>query len=704
MKRVYKTVCILSACGLLAGSAVYCMHSGETVVETSEKEQKVKTSVSAEQLLAETEEALSTGRDIQELAVSDNSELEITSSGIYRITGSASNCSISIDTSGTVILILDSVSLSNDTDAVINVIDAKHVLIYTAEGSDNTIISGTEQEIAALDSDESGAAIYSKDDLSFAGSGTLHIYGYINNGAASTNNMTVLSGTLDIKAMNNGLKGKDSLVISGGDITVLSGNDGLKSSNDEDQDMGNITITGGTFNIQSYGDCITAVTSLTIDDGDFTLSTAGYTSSAQIDNSQSFMPDDMEMPEDMEIPDGMEMPDDMELPDGMEMPEDMELPDGMEMPEDMEIPDGMEMPDGQQGGGMPGGMQGGGMQMPQGNDGFNGQFPGGDDSSASAENTSIQLMSYTATQDNTEEIGGGFGGFGGFGGNGEGNSSKSDTSQKGLKSDGTLTINGGTFTITVADDAVHANGDVTINGGNLTLSSDDDGIHSDTITAINGGTINILSSYEGIEGNKIYVTDGTIDLYSSDDGFNASGTSGCILDISGGTIQVNADGDGLDSNGDLIIEGGSIVVNGPTNSGNGALDSGSENGGVIEVSGGELIAIGASGMDETFDSSSSQCSIRAVTSSYSAGTEIQIQDESGNVLYSTASLKSFSSVVYTSDKLEENGTYYVICGSDTYTVTLSGTTGSNSSSGMSGMMGGNGMGGNGMGGNRPGGH
>lgn len=695
MKRVYKSVCILSACGLLTGSAVYTVYNGQ-IPEVSGKEEKTKTSVSASQIVRETEKALISGTEIQQLTVKEHGVTEITSSGIYRITGTAADCQISVDTKGTAVLILDGADLSNEKDAVINVIDAEHVLIYTAEGTDNSITSGMEQEIAPLELEAEGAAIYSKEDLTFAGDGILHIGGYINNGAASTDQLTVVSGTLDIKAMNNGLKGKDSLTIEDGDITVLSGNDGLKSSNDEDEGMGNVLILGGTFSIQSYGDCITAVSDLTVENGSFTLSTAGY--EAGISDSSSFqgfdfngsMPDPDNLPEEMKLPENgdMQFPNgDMTPPDGAQMPQGgMQFPGGG----DMTPPEGMEMPPN-------------GMERPEGGMPYGGGRPGQQDSSSSS-TSSIQLMSYTAVSQDTNDERGGFGGGfpgggGGFGGPMDGNSNKSDESQKGLKSDGTLTVNGGTFKIETKDDAVHANGDVTISGGSFVINTDDDGLHSDTVMTINDGTVKVESSYEGIEGHQIYVNGGVVEVTASDDGFNASGSGNCLLEINGGNIYVNASGDGLDSNGDLIVNDGFIVVEGPTNSGNGALDSGSENGGVIEVHGGELIAIGATGMDETFDGTSSQCTIRAVTSSCSAGTLIEIKDEDGTVLYSITSSKSFSSIVYTSAALQTGSTYTVTAGDQSYEITIQGKNGSNSSTGSFGMPGGFG----GWGGGRPGG-
>ena len=56
------------------------------------------------------------------------------------------------------------------------------------------------------------------------------------------------------------------------------------------------------------------------------------------------------------------------------------------------------------------------------------------------------------------------------------------------------------------------------------------------------------------------------------------------LYVNGGTLEVWASGDGLDSNGNATITGGDIVVYGPTTDGNGALDVN----GTFEVTGGTL--------------------------------------------------------------------------------------------------------------------
>lgn len=141
-----------------------------------------------------------------------------------------------------------------------------------------------------------------------------------------------------------------------------------------------------------------------------------------------------------------------------------------------------------------------------------------------------------------------------------------------------------------------------------------------------------------------------------------------LLRITGGNISVDASGDGLDSNGDLIIEGGNILVAGPTNGGNGALDSGMENGGVLQITGGTVLAFGDAGMAESFDSSSAQPSVTyTASSSIPAGTALILTDENGNEIFSGLISKPAASVILSAPGLTAGGTYTLQIGNITET-------------------------------------
>lgn len=286
----------------------------------------------------------------------------------------------------------------------------------------------------------------------------------------------------------------------------------------------------------------------------------------------------------------------------------------------------------------------------------------------------------------------------------------------------------------VADDSIHCDGYIRIDGGILTLSSGDDGIHSDSGLVVNGGTIVVKESYEGLESGDITVNGGNITVTSKDDGFNAAGGSNSTASssgsqfpgdnfnkgdsssntqyqiiINGGTINVNAEGDGIDSNGNIFFKGGTVIVNGPTNGGNGALDYGDSSDCVCEISGGTLIAAGAVGMDAAPTSGSSQPAVNVrLSSSQSAGTYVVLKDSSGNTVLTAQPSKTFQSVVMSCEALKLGSTYTVYYGKDLSSLTqgdsvtfTSASMSTGSSSGGGWNPGGN-PGGN-QGGNRPGG-
>ena len=315
--------------------------------------------------------------------------------------------------------------------------------------------------------------------------------------------------------------------------------------------------------------------------------------------------------------------------------------------------------------------------------------------------------------------------------------------------EGSIYIAGGTFTIKSEDDSIHADGSCIIAGGTYTIAAGDDGIHANYDTIITDGSITITDSYEGIEGRRITVSGGTINLTASDDGINAAtggssdeqrmpgGQKGefggfgrqkgadvqsqemqmpqdgqqpqemqapasrsasdddVYVKITGGTITVNAGGDGIDSNGNLYITGGTVYVAGPTSNGDGALDYEEE----ASITGGTLIAAGSSGMAQGMGSNSTQCSMLVnLSETIAAGSVISLKDSSGNVLISWTSPKQFSSVVISTAELAQGSTYALVTGDTQTEVTLSSVATTSGSAGFGGGFGGaGGRGGNGGG-------
>ncbi len=259
----------------------------------------------------------------------------------------------------------------------------------------------------------------------------------------------------------------------------------------------------------------------------------------------------------------------------------------------------------------------------------------------------------------------------------------SSTSMKGIKSVSTMQIDGGTFLINAADDAVHSDTSMTVNGGTYDVASGDDAFHAEDTLTVNGGTIRITESYEGLEALHVAVTGGDIDLVANDDGINAAGgtdasgttggrdgmfggkgpggfggnSNGSIV-ISGGTLRINASGDGIDANGTLEISGGYTVVMGPTQGDTATLDYDKS----ATITGGTFIGTGASNMAQTF-SDSEQGVISVSVGSQSAGTEITLTDKNGNVVLTYTPELSYQVVILSTPDIVSGESYTITVGS-----------------------------------------
>lgn len=102
------------------------------------------------------------------------------------------------------------------------------------------------------------------------------------------------------------------------------------------------------------------------------------------------------------------------------------------------------------------------------------------------------------------------------------------------------------------------------------ISAGDDGIHGDG-DVVTRADIMIFRCYGGIEVGSVSIEDSGIQINTSDDGINAAGGSPAGWDLgsagsenvtalSGGSVQVTAGGDGLDSNGSIEISGEEMIV------------------------------------------------------------------------------------------------------------------------------------------------
>ena len=554
--------------------------------------------------------------------------ITITEEGTYRISGTLSDGMIIVNATDTakVWLIFDGVEINSETSAPLYILEGDKVFLTLAEDSENTLSnSGT---YTAIDDSNIDSVIYSKQDLTLNGTGSLTISSPGGHGIVSNDDLAITGGTCNITAASHGLKANDSIRITGdSQLTVTVGKDGIHAENDEDTSLGFVYISDGTIAVEAEGDGISAGSYMQISAGTFQIQAGGGSENGTKESSDSW---------------------------------------------------GDFRGDGGPGGSSPAeNGQGGGGQTP---DRPGGRGESGDASpseivspaqiSVSAENLSTESSSEagdssTDASQSTEE---------------------DSTSMKGIKAAGDLLISGGSFTIDSADDSIHSNSSVTIKDGVFEIASGDDAAHADENLTVVAGTMNISESYEGLAALHLEIQDGDITLTASDDGLNAAGgtdssgiqggrdgmfggerpgfsSSDGTITISGGTLNITASGDGIDANGSLEITGGYTVVAGPAQGDTSTLDYDT----TAQITGGTFIGTGASGMAQTF-SDAQQGVISVSVGEQSAGTEVTLTDSSGNVILDVTPDLSFAVVILSSPELMSGESYTLTVGTDSEAV------------------------------------
>ncbi len=537
-------------------------------------------------------------------AAIDGSTLTITAAGTYELSGTWQDGQVHIKAGkdDTVRLILNGVSLSHSKGAAIYAEKCSETILQLASDTDNTVIdSGSTGQTEEASVSETGSTSDSSDNDT------------PNAAIFIQDDLTILGdGTLTVTGSHNGITSKDNLTITGGTLNVTADHHGITGKD-------NLTIDGGTVNVTAKkGDGLRSTYSDTAktDKGHITVNSGTVTVNAS--------------------------------EDGVQAEKNLTINNGT-----LNV------------------TTGGGAGEVKSNtpDGFPGGFPGGN----------RQEQKTTENED----------------------------SKKGLKAGSDIIINGGVITLDTYDDAIHANADTAINNGTLTIRTGDDAIHADNILNISGGTTLITQSYEGLEAIQINISDGSVDITASDDGINAAGgndNSGfgnfdgqmdfggrhhmsavtspdtnptimqttaetsdhssesateSALNISGGTICVNAGGDGLDSNSTLNISGGTIIINGPSAGGNGIID----HDGTCKVTGGFLIGAGTSDMLEMPGSDSTQKTVAiTLNQTLNAGTLIYVLDGSGQVIAAMQPEINYGCLILNRSLLKDGETYTVYTG------------------------------------------
>lgn len=204
--------------------------------------------------------------------LSDGQDITISEEGVYVLTGSASEVTVTVDAASEdkVQIVLDGVSVTNTDAPCIYVKNADKVFITTASAENTLEVSGTFSADGETNTD---AVVFSKDDLVLNGTGSLTIRS-TDNGITSKDDIKVTGGSYSISCVSDAFEANDMIAVADGNISVSTEGDAFKAENDEDDTQGMIYICGGTIDIDAGDDGMHAACILQIDGGSIILNAA----------------------------------------------------------------------------------------------------------------------------------------------------------------------------------------------------------------------------------------------------------------------------------------------------------------------------------------------------------------------------------------------------------------------------------------------
>ncbi|MGM9635480.1 MAG: carbohydrate-binding domain-containing protein [Candidatus Avispirillum sp.] len=469
----------------------------------------------------------------------------LTKEAVYLISGDCGDGMITVNMSDTAKpqLVLCGLSLNCEENAPLLILSADKVFVTLAKGTENSLSNGG--SFMSVDGANVDGTVFSKDDVTFNGSGSLSVTSPAGHGIVAKDDLVICGGTYSIQSASHGLDANDSVRITASSLSVAAGKDGIHAQNSDDSSLGFVYIQNGSFDIEAEGDGVSAGSYMNIEGGSFTVLAGGGSVNGTKSSSDSWG----------QMGTGRDPFSGFSGTESSTEDTDSVSMKGFKSDGDMLISGGtfnFDCADDTFHSGGSISVLGGTFEAASGDDGFHAD----DTLTVTGGNISISEcyeglealhldisggnITLSASDDGLNAAGGtdssgtqggrdGMfgGGFGGRGGGGGGMSSSSD---------GTIVISGGTLYIKASGDGIDANGSLTISGGFVTVVGPTQGdtatLDYDTEGIITGGTF----IGTGASGMAQSFSDASQGVVAVSVGNQSAGTAVTLADKDGNVI------------------------------------------------------------------------------------------------------------------------------------------------------------------------
>ena len=200
-----------------------------------------------------------------------NGDVIINGTGLFTVSGTLDDGSIVVDAHKTskVWVKLDGAQIRCSDSAAFRVEQADKVFLTLAEGSENLIESGSEFSAEALENNVKGA-LFSRDDLTINGSGSLTVRSGYRHAIAVNDDLVITGGTVSAEAPRDAIHANDSFRLREAELLLKGGDEGI----DVDAEGGYFYMESGSVRIDSADDGICAEGDILTAGGEITIVSA----------------------------------------------------------------------------------------------------------------------------------------------------------------------------------------------------------------------------------------------------------------------------------------------------------------------------------------------------------------------------------------------------------------------------------------------
>ncbi len=205
--------------------------------------------------------------------VVDGSVITVTGDKTYVVSGKLDNGRIVVNAEDTAKphIIFADVNIASASSAALYIISADKVFV-TVVGECSLENGGS---FEAADENSIDGAVFSKQDLTFNGTGSLNISSPAGHGIVCKDDLVFTGGTYIITSASHAIDANDSVRIKNSDMQLTSGKDGIHSENSDNGEKGFVYVESGKLAIACEGDGISAGAYVQLCSGDFDILAGG---------------------------------------------------------------------------------------------------------------------------------------------------------------------------------------------------------------------------------------------------------------------------------------------------------------------------------------------------------------------------------------------------------------------------------------------